>query len=139
MSAGSLHQTPLKINQETFKQIYELYWAKVYSVCIHHIEDQEIAKGMVQDIFKSIWERKDELLITTSIERYLVRSAKFKVFEYFRNNRLREEIALTPDNYCCLSENCTENEILYNNLKNKVDQLVDTLPCQCRKVFRMSR
>ena len=36
-------------------------------------------------------ERSDELEITTSVERYLLRSAKFKVFEYLRNTKSRKE------------------------------------------------
>lgn len=128
-----------RIDEQSFREIYLQYWDKVYAVCSSNLNDSEVAKGMVQEIFKSLWERKDELEITTSVERYLVRSAKFKVFEYIRNTSSRREHnqkALT--NYCnhtC----CTENEIMYNSLKSKVDTLVDTLPCQCRNVYRMSR
>lgn len=127
------------INENSFKQIYELYWEKVFAVCYNNIRETEPAKGMVQDIFKSLWERKDELEITTSVERYLLRAAKFKVFEYLRNTRSRQEHnEKALENYCN-AENCTENEVMFNSLKNQVETLVDTLPCQCRKVFKMSR
>ncbi|MCE7060706.1 RNA polymerase sigma-70 factor [Dyadobacter sp. CY343] len=130
---------PMRIDEVTFRQIYLLHWEKVFAVCYNNIRETEPAKGMVQDIFKSLWERKDELEITVSVERYLLRAAKLKVFEYLRNTRSRaEHIESAFQNYCHFT-NCTENEVLYNNLKSQVECLVDTLPCQCRNVFRMSR
>ena len=130
---------PFKIDEKTFKQIYLLHWEKVYAVCYNNIREAEPAKGMVQEIFKSLWERKDELEINTSIERYLLRSAKFKVFEYIRNSKSRREHTEIALSSYCHSAHCTENEVMFNVLKDKVDNLVDTLPCQCRNVFKMSR
>lgn len=128
-----------KIDETSFKQIYSLYWEKVFAVCYHNIRETEPAKGMVQDIFKSLWERKDELEITASVERYLLRSAKFKVFEYLRNNRSRKEHTEKALSDYSNSANCTENDVMFNTLKNQVEVLVSTLPCQCQNVFKMSR
>ena len=129
----------LTIDEVSFKQIYLLYWEKVYAVCYNNIRESEPAKGMVQDIFKSLWERKDELEINSSVERYLLRAAKLKVFEYIRNSRTRKEHTEVALSNYCNSSHCTENEVMFNSLKNQVEVLVDTLPCQCRNVFKMSR
>lgn len=139
MSEAPVNNTSVRIDETSFKQIYLLHWEKVYAVCYNNIRDSEPAKGMVQDIFKSLWERKDELEITTSVERYLLRSAKFKVFEYLRNTKSRKEHTELALAGYCNATHCTENEVMYNSLKNKVDNLVDTLPCQCRNVYKMSR
>lgn len=139
MSDPIIQSSPFRIDELSFRQIYLQYWDKVYAVCYNNLNDSEVAKGMVQEIFKSLWERKDELEITTSVERYLVRSAKFKVFEYIRNTTSRREHDEKALADYCNHTHCTENEIMYNSLKNKVDNLVDTLPCQCRNVYKMSR
>lgn len=119
--------------------MYVQYWEPVFNVCYNNLRDVEVAKGMVQDIFKSLWERRDELEITTSVERYLLRSAKFKVFEYIRNSKSRLEHAEAALLYTSTAANSTENDVLYNSLKEKVGDLVDTLPSQCRNVFKLSR
>lgn len=133
------HITPFRIDENSFRDVYLRHWEQVFAVCYNNLRDSEVAKGMVQDIFKSLWERRDELEITVSIERYLLRSAKFKVFEYLRNSKIRQEHAQEVVTYDCSAANCTENDVLYNSLKEKVTGLVDTLPCQCRNVFKMSR
>lgn len=127
------------INEATFTYIYELYWEKVYTVCYTNLEDSELAREMVQDIFKSLWERRDSLEITQSAERYLLRAAKLKVFEYIRNNRIRSAHLATIANCQHAQGNTTENDVLHSCLSQKLNVLVDTLPTEGRKIFTMSR
>jgi len=128
-----------KIDEDSFREIYNLYWDKVFSVCYSNLGETEPAKGMVQEIFKSLWERKDELEINQSVERYLVRSAKFKVFEYIRNKKIREQHLDQIVSSQVTSLNYTENEVMLSSLRERLSVLIEKLPNQCRKVFRMSR
>lgn len=126
------------INRKTFEDVYHRYWEKVYAVCYNNIRDVEVAKEMVQDIFKSLWERRDDLELE-NVGNYLIRSAKFKTFEYIRNKTTRQKIDEFNYQGCVNASNCTEEQVLFNNLKKNVDLLVDTLPCQCKRVYKMSR
>ncbi|TDE11297.1 RNA polymerase sigma-70 factor [Dyadobacter psychrotolerans] len=139
MSSAQSGRTSFKIDEESFKDIYNQYWEKVFTVCYHNLGDTERAKGMVQEIFKSLWERKDELEITQSVEGYLIRSAKFKVFEFIRNKKIREQHLEQIVYNRIESVNFTENEVMLQNLKDRLTNLIDSLPTQCRRVFKMSR
>lgn len=129
----------LRINEDVFRRIYLRHWQQVYIVCYNNIRDSEIAKGMVQDIFKSLWERREDLEITVSIERYLLRSAKFKVFEYLRNKTIHQEHLEVVVQQEKASRPLSENDFFYNNLKEQISSLIEALPKQCRNVFRLSR
>lgn len=126
------------IDRQTFETIYNLYWEKVYAVCYNNIREIEPAREMVQDIFKSLWERRLELELE-NVNNYLIRSAKFKTFEYIRNKINQQKHICIKYQDCSHSSNCTEERVLFNNLKEKVNILVDTLPCQCKRVYKMSR
>ena len=128
-----------KISESSFKEIYNAYWDKVYSVCYANLRDVEVSKGMVQEIFKSLWERKDELEITQSVEHYLLRSAKLKVFEYIRNKKTRQIHLAEIGNSQPRHLNVTENDVSFNGLLDKLGSLIEILPTQCRRVFKMSR
>ncbi|SDD76670.1 RNA polymerase sigma-70 factor, ECF subfamily [Niabella drilacis] len=93
---------------------------------------------MVQDIFKSLWERRAELVMNNA-EHYLIRAAKFKTFEYFRNKAIQQKVGERTMQVCPYASNCTEERVLYNELCSKVNRAVDDLPCQCRRVYKMSR
>lgn len=128
----------IKIDRKSFEQIYDLYWEKVFAVCYNNIKELEPARGMVQEIFKSLWERREELQLQ-KVEHYLIRAAKFKTFEYIRNKVNRQKHMEFQMMDCLHASNCTEEQILFNDLKEKLDDLVDTLPCQCKRVYKMSR
>lgn len=130
--------TRLRIDAQTFETVYNMFWEKIYAICYNNIREIEPAKEMVQDIFKSLWERRNELELE-NVNNYLVRAAKFKTFEYIRNKVSQQKHVCIKQQDCSHSSNCTEERIHYNDLKEKVNILVDTLPCQCRRVYKMSR
>ncbi|MCD0488398.1 RNA polymerase sigma-70 factor [Pedobacter sp. MC2016-14] len=128
----------IRINVQSFETVYNMYWEKIYAICYNNIREIEPAKEMVQDIFKSLWERRENLELE-NVNNYLVRAAKFKTFEYIRNKVSQQKHVCIKQQDCSHSSNCTEEHIHFNDLKQKVNILVDTLPCQCRRVYKMSR
>ncbi|MBE9586431.1 RNA polymerase sigma-70 factor [Mucilaginibacter sp. JRF] len=128
----------LNINRQTFEQLYEEHWSKVYAICYNNLRDSEAARELVQDIFRSLWERRDELQLTDA-GRYLVRAAKLKTFEYIRNKVNQQKHLDIKMQTVNTTVNCTEQQVLYNELKSQVNTLVDTLPPQCKRVYKLSR
>ena len=90
------------INKDSFEQIYLQYWEGMFAFCIKNIQDEEVAKEIVQEVFKSLWERRDDLRLL-EVERYLIRAVKLKTFEYIRNKVTRqhhlENIINTAENH----------------------------------------
>lgn len=129
---------PVRINRQTFELLYDEHWGKVYGICYNNLRDVEAARELVQDIFRSLWERREELQIT-DIGRYLVRAAKLKTFEYIRNKVSQQKHIETKLKTIATYTNGTEEQVLYNDLKSQVNTAVDTLPPQCKKVYKLSR
>lgn len=126
-------------SKEGFEWLYNTYWEKIFAVCYHNTQDLELCREMTQDIFKSIWERRDSLIIEKSWEHYLVRSAKLKVAEHFRNQVTRKKHFDNAIRDYCKTANCTEQDVCYSILVQELGLLVNQLPCQCQNVFKMSR
>lgn len=122
-----------------FETIFDRHWEDVYTICYKAINDREEAREMTQDIFKSIWERHDTIKITSSLSHYLTRAAKYQVYNFYRNRQLHKEHMDCFFMDFCGAENCTENEVLHNQLQDQVGLLIDELPCQCKKVFQLSQ
>lgn len=128
----------VRITQDTFEAIYRQYWKNVYAICYNNIKEAEPAKELVQDIFKSLWERREELLLE-NVGHYLIRAAKLKTFEFIRNKVNRQQHLDVKHRETASSTNCTEEEVLYKDLQEQVGAVVQTLPTQCQRVYKMSR
>ncbi|SDL35819.1 RNA polymerase sigma-70 factor, ECF subfamily [Pedobacter sp. ok626] len=132
---SAVHQ----LDEQGFAYVYRNCWKSVFGIIFHYTRDEEIAEEISQDLFASIWERREKLIIKTSIEQYLNRAAKLEAFEYLRtsnSHRLHIDCALQN---LCGSRNCTEEQVFFNALKGSLDVLVDELPCRCREVYRLSQ
>ncbi len=126
-------------NTKDFEHIYNLNWSKVYSVCKYHVQDEDLAQDLVQDIFKSLWERRHKLDVKGEYENYLVRAAKLKVFEHFRNEENKRKHKENIKINASFLENTTEEQVSVSELSHKISTLIGSLPPQSNKVFNLSR
>lgn len=137
MLTSDLNALPL--DETLFTRLYNQHWEKVFAVCYANLEDVEASKELVQEIFKSLWERRDQLEFTHSPERYLLRSAKLKVFEYIRNKQTRNAHLKRVAFEVSDQVNVTEDSVMHNSLYEVLVYLINALPESCQRVFRMSR
>ena len=123
--------------REYFCSLYERFWQRIYRYCLSHLRDEEQAKEVTQEIFFALWERRHSLAIRGQEENYLIRAAKYKVFDHYRQqtNAAPYETATETAH----AENLTENQVYFNALVSKINELVLFLPGQCRKVYELSR
>lgn len=128
-----------KINKQAFEQIYRKYWEKVLAICYAQVQDREIAQELVQEIFKSIWERRDELEIMQHIEHYLIKSAKMKVLDYFRQRARQEQLFRNAVAGLPREERTTDLQVHYNELNRQLIRTVNALPEHCRIVYQYKR
>ncbi len=99
-------------------------------------QDEDDAKEIVQDMFKSLWERRNQLSLEDP-ERYIFRSVKLKTMEFIRNKSIRKRhhnliISRSEIGY-------EDHHVQVNELHVKVKHVIDSLPRQCKNVFKMSR
>ncbi|UIR55509.1 RNA polymerase sigma-70 factor [Sphingobacterium sp. SRCM116780] len=124
------------INTKSFEQIYLQYWEGMFAFCLKNIQDEDLAKEIIQEVFKSLWERRDTLHLK-EVERYLIRSVKLKTFEYIRNKVSRQQHI---ENFTSEREtHYTEDPLVAEELSQKISRLINDLPKQCKNVFQMSR
>jgi RNA polymerase sigma-70 factor (family 1) len=128
--------SPIHVNHATFEQLFERYWKRMYAFAVKITTDEEDAKEIVQDIFKSLWERREALNIQDA-ERYLLRSVKLKTMEYIRNKSTRQRHHDVILNTAQIEYE--DQQVEWKELNGKVHALVEALPKQCKNVFKMSR
>lgn len=133
------HQNPNFRTPAGFEEVYNQHWQLMYKLCLKYTEDAESSKELVQDIFESLWNNRDKLILETSIEHYLIKSAKLKSFQFIRNKISRKEKLdeFKPQSKPALND--TEQQVNLSMLTERVTSLVNRLPDQARRVYLLSR
>lgn len=124
-------------DKEAFHVLFEKYYAVLCLLSRKYTHDINNSREIIQTLFINLWERRSDLNITNSVKSYLYQSARFNSIRYLENSR-RTGISL--DEIADWNEDPKFNDhIEYAELQEKIIRVVDDLPDQCRKVFKMSR
>ncbi|SHG35146.1 RNA polymerase sigma-70 factor [Pedobacter caeni] len=129
----------VQLNEEQFTLLFNQHWKKLFAFCRFHTEDTERARGMVQDIFCSLWDRRHQQDMVTNMRSYLFGAAKLKIANYFRDKYLHEQHLKSISKLHCETVHNTEETILFEDLNDFVNSLVSKLPSKCREVYQLSR
>lgn len=124
-----------------FAEIYKRYWQKLYATAVHKIDDFSEAEDLVQQLFVTLWERREQLEISSSLSSYLAVAVKYRVFKslakasryaHFASEQAVEEAIGTTDN-------STQEWLEFEEVRHRLAELVATLPDKCRLVYQMTR
>ncbi|MEM6526042.1 MAG: RNA polymerase sigma-70 factor [Bacteroidota bacterium] len=124
---------------EGFRDVYESCAEQMFAICFNRTRDKEVSKDIVQEIFKSLWERRHTLKIQDTIKHYLLRATKFELLDHYRQLKRDQrhiQLAVAP---LAQTARTTEEALDFKQLKGQIDEVVEELPAQCQRVFILSR
>ena len=124
-------------NQLAFSIVYKMYAAQTFSLAFKYLLNKELAEDAVQNLFLKLWLKKEEIDETKPINRYLFTMLKNDLLNTLRDSK--KNIYLLED---CLSmvlelEDDSQNENLKQEQMNIIQQALEQLSPQRRKVFEM--
>lgn len=131
---------------DVFHYLYTEYYAPLCICAKSYTRSSEIAEEIVQEVFLRLWEQRDKLNITESIRAYLYISVRnhsinhlkhIKVVKKF-NGQFSGMIA-DAEFYNSISLETGESMVIADELNDCVDNAINSLPAQCRKIFVLSR
>lgn len=126
-------------NQEAFKELYDRYWLKLYSIAYKKIKAKENAKELVQDLFLSLWSRRKEIVLYSTVDNYLMSALKKSIITYIQTNSNQSAHLVSYHQQQQHEDNTTESSLILNELLQLIDDHVTVLPAHCQKIFILSR
>ncbi|ADY53710.1 RNA polymerase, sigma-24 subunit, ECF subfamily [Pseudopedobacter saltans DSM 12145] len=117
--------------------LFKKYWTSLFVVAHNVFKDKEACEDILQEVFLTIWEKRNELQIKTSLKAYLYACVKYEVYRQLKKSYSKQRI--DDDLINSLEESATANNIEYKQLVETVSFAVDNLPPKCREVYQLSR
>lgn len=145
---------------------FDLYWRKIqncdenalekvykaaYSTLVFYASQitnqHHLSEEVVQDVLLKIWENRSKLSIQGSFKAYLFQSVHNHALNVIRQQRTRKEsvnVLGSEKIWQFISDTYDLNDNLIDRISSEetellIEQIIQELPEQCRKVFRMSR
>ncbi|MFZ1702980.1 MAG: RNA polymerase sigma-70 factor [Saprospiraceae bacterium] len=124
--------------QKAIELLFSEYYVKL---CVHVntiLKNKNVAEDIVQEVMLEIWKMKDQLIVASSVEAYLKRACRNKSLNYIRSQKLNFEDIDTAEEIKSDYIN-VEDALAVENLQEKIDEGINSLPEKCRLVFTLSR
>jgi RNA polymerase sigma-70 factor (family 1) len=123
-------------SEEAFTEIYDRYWKLLYTIAYRIIPQEEVVKDSVQEVFIALWHRRNEVNIQV-LKAYLLQAVRFQVLKAIRAQKANEQF------YARLAtvtaDIIYENPLLFKEQVHLLEEIMSTLPEDCRQIFQLSR
>jgi RNA polymerase sigma-70 factor (ECF subfamily) len=125
-------------DETTFESVYRHFLKPLHIYAISILKDEDVAKGMVQNVFLKLWERRERLNLRGSIQAYLYGA----VYHECLNNLRHGKVKVNHQMHVAYNAKNTEEShsgIELLELKEKLQIALNELPERCRTIFQLSR
>lgn len=126
-------------NRAAFAELYERYWESLVDTAYQRLKSAEAAKEVVQDIFISLFLRRESVIIKSTFEAYLKTALKYKVFNVYRTQQVHYNYVAQMMKVNHIDPVTPQHTLEEKELNKKIRQASDKMPEKCREVFLMSR
>ncbi len=123
----------------TLKDLFDRYFQELYGYTAKIVGNSESAEEIVQDLFVTIWQKRETLTISTSLKAYLFTAAKNRSINHLKKKYVVLEGLSENDVYKVYNSDMADGEVLKNELEKLIIKGLEKLPEKARMVFSLSR
>jgi RNA polymerase sigma-70 factor, ECF subfamily len=122
-------------DEGAFQFLFEKHYKSLCYAAYKVYPDEHKSKDFAQEVFLTLWRKRNKVEIHTSLQAFLRRAVVNKAIDYIRAQRLNfEEVPDTAE------EQMGNNEgVEFNEMKDLIHHTATQLPERCRMVFFLSR
>ncbi|MFD1166507.1 RNA polymerase sigma factor [Sphingobacterium daejeonense] len=122
-------------DQSAFNEIYERTWEKLYITAKSKLNDDQLAKEIVQDIFIDLWEKRAKKEVV-NISAYLYQSLRFKVIDVYRRKKIPiQDIESIKE--VLIETKSSDNKCLESELEVILKNWMEQLPSKRKIIFEL--
>ncbi|MGV9011796.1 MAG: RNA polymerase sigma-70 factor [Flavobacteriales bacterium] len=124
------------IDNNVFEGLFRLHYRTLCGFALGYVKDADQAEDIVQELFARLWQDRDGLLIKGAVKSYLFTAVRNRCLNALTvKKRMRTLNEGTDD--LVMSEERGEDELAERAAR--VQAVIEALPTERRKIFRMSR
>lgn len=141
MLTGSDNQVFEAIKRDdngAYEMVFREYYRPMTSYAFRFLNDLSEAESIVQDVFLRLWQKRKEIMITSSLQNYLFRSVKNQCINQIEHNKIKT-------GYQAMVINNEEDRSEYSEfflefgLKKRIEAAIAALPEKRQEIFRLAR
>ncbi len=123
------------------EQLFDLYYVLLCSYARRYVQDKTVAEEIVSDVMYKIWQNRYLIYYADTFREYLYTATRNTAINYLKKKKNQQKLT---DSWVEqlrreLIDETPLDMLIVSELQSKHDNLMNELPEQCRRVYRLSR
>lgn len=103
------------------------------------LNDSDEARDLVQEIFTTIWDNRENLTVKTNFAGFLYTTVRNKIFDMMLHKKVESKYVQSIQEYIAKGEDQTDHLLRTKELQAIIEKEISYLPPKMREVFELSR
>ena len=126
-------------NLKAFEQLFRTYYQMLCGYALKFIGEPDSAEEIVQDLFYTLWEKRSELQISTSVKSYMYTAVHNKCLKFIQHQAVEQKYRRYYLKHGSEAETEPDNPANLGEMQQIIEQTLDSLPERCGRIFRLNR
>ena len=126
-------------DERAFTEIYDRYHSLLYIYAHKKLNDKQEAQDIIQEVLTTLWIRRFDFSMQTSLPSYLFTSVRNKSLDLFSHKKVEARYLASLQNFIEDTGTQTDFLIRENDLKNLIEKETQSLPPRMKEAFQLSR
>lgn len=131
-------------NQAAFTEIYNRYWGVLFAHAMRLVQDKELARDAVQDVFLMFLAKTGQMGQVKSVPGFLTKCMCNRILDYFNHRKIHADFVSRLQKYSLESAEYSEEllmeklDALDQQLQQRIEDEIAHLPPKMRLAFELS-
>lgn len=126
-------------DEQAFAELHRRYKGVLFLHAFRMLDSEEEAKDIVQELFVTLWVRREGMIVTSSFSSYLYSAVRNRVLDLLAKKKNEEKYIRSLGLFLEQGENLTDSELREKELARILEREVELLPTRMKEVFQLSR
>lgn len=122
-----------KGDQYAYSEIFERYKVILYKHAFRLLRDQDEANDVIQDLFLTLWQKRNSLIFKSSLSSYLYTSVQNRIFDLIRHQRVVVKYVDSIRDFIEQGQYITDEQVRAKELTTIIEKEIAALPPKCAK------
>jgi RNA polymerase sigma-70 factor (family 1) len=126
-------------NMFAFDILYKKYSKRLYKFGFSILKSREEAENLIQDVFLNLWENRLKVEKNSSIKSYVFAITYNSAISIIRKKAKESQFIEYLKSLQEINEEPVNIELEYNELTNKIDEIIKALPQRQKEVYLLHK
>jgi len=123
-----------------FTEIYNRYFYLLYVHAVKKLQDGDLAKDILHELFTKLWVRREWPLTAENLVGYLFTLTRNRILDHFSHQKVKARYMDSLKNYMSTANTSrTDALVREHDLNALINKEIDAMPKKMRAIFVLSR